>query len=178
MASSPEMNKLGDELYRHWERAMGSWWDQVLETPAFLGAMGQNLEAMANARGQYERAVDDTAERFHLPSRSDVVRVARVASMLEDRLLQQEDLILGLQDQLARLEREAVQARIEAAEARIELRDTLVALRGQIAAAASVAPTATAATATAASAVPSEGAAVETPAAPAPAGGRGRRGAR
>jgi hypothetical protein len=176
MASSPEMNKLGDELYRHWERAMGSWWDQVLETPAFLGAMGQNLEAMANARGQYERAVDDTAERFHLPSRSDVVRVARVASMLEVRLLQQED-------QLARLEREAVQARIEAAEARIELRDTLVALRGQIAAAASVAPTATAATATAAtataaSAVPSEGAAVETPAAPAPAGGRGRRGAR
>ena len=128
----PDMKQMGDEMYKHWERAMGSWWDQVLETPAFLGAMGQNLEGMAGARGQYEKAVDEAAERMHLPSRSDVVRIAKVASMLEERLLQQEDLVLGLNDQLARLEREAVQARIEAAEARIELRDTLSAIRADL----------------------------------------------
>ena len=127
--SAADAKHLGDELYKHWERAMGSWWDQVLETPAFLGAMGQNLEAAAAARGQYEKAVDETVERMHLPSRSDVVRVARVASLLEERLLQQEDLVLGLQDQLVRLEKEAVQARIEAAEARIELRETLAEIR-------------------------------------------------
>lgn len=144
----PDMKQMGDEMYKHWERAMGSWWDQVLETPAFLGAMGQNLEGMAGARGQYEKAVDEAAERMHLPSRSDVVRIAKVASMLEERLLQQEDLVLGLNDQLARLEREAVQARIEAAEARIELRDTLSAIRadlGRMSAPALAAPPAEAA---------------------------------
>ncbi len=142
--ATPDMKQMGDELYKHWERAMGSWWDQVLETPAFLGAMGQNLEAMAGARGHYEKAVDEAAERMHLPSRSDVVRVAKVASMLEERLLQQEDLVLGLKDQMVRLEREAVQARIEAAEARIELRETLADIRAQLGGLSAGAPVASA----------------------------------
>ncbi|GDX83914.1 hypothetical protein LBMAG42_57250 [Deltaproteobacteria bacterium] len=136
MATAPHMNpdlsKLGDELYKHWEGAMTSWWDQVLESPSFLGAMGQNLEGAARARGQYERSVDDTMEKMHLPTRSDVVRVAKIAAMLEERLLQQEDLVLELKDQLGRLERETIQARIEAAEARLELRDTLAALRSDL----------------------------------------------
>ncbi len=129
---NPDLGKLGDELYKHWEKAMTSWWDQVLESPSFLGAMGQNLEGSARARGQYERSVDDTMEKMHLPTRSDVVRVAKIAAMLEERLLQQEDLVLELKDQLGRLERETIQARIEAAEARLELRDTLAALRGEL----------------------------------------------
>lgn len=134
MAHGPDMNKVGDELYGHWERAMTSWWDQVLESPAFLGAMGKNVEGAAKARGQYERAVDDTMERMHLPTRGDVVRVARVATMLEEKLLQQEDLVLELRDRLAGMEREVVQARIEAAEARLELRESMAALRGDLAA--------------------------------------------
>lgn len=148
MATAPHMNpdlgKLGDELYKHWEGAMTTWWDQVLESPSFLGAMGQNLEGAARARGQYERSVDDTMEKMHLPTRSDVVRVAKIAAMLEERLLQQEDLVLELKDQLGRLEKETIQARIEAAEARLELRDTLAALRSEVRAqsAAPIAPAA------------------------------------
>ena len=129
---SPDLGKLGDELYHHWERAMGSWWDQVLDTPGVLGAMGQGLGATARARGQYERSVDDTMQKLHLPTRGDVVRVAKIAGMLEERLLQHEDLVLELKDQVARLERETVVARIEAAEARLELRETLAALRADI----------------------------------------------
>jgi len=132
---SPDLGKLGDELYQHWERAMSSWWDQVLESPSFLGSMGQNLEGAARARGQYERAVDDSMQKLHLPTRSDVVRVAKIAAQLEERILQQEDLVLDLKDQLARLEKEAVQARIEAAEARLELRETLGVLRDELVAA-------------------------------------------
>lgn len=130
--TNPDLGKLGDELYKHWEKAMSSWWDQVLESPQFLGSMGQNLEGMAKARGQYERSVDDTMERMHLPTRGDVVRVAKIAAMLEERLLQQEDLVLGLQDQIAKMEKETVQARIEAAEARLELRETLAVLKDEL----------------------------------------------
>lgn len=150
-AQNPDLGKLGDELYKHWEKAMGSWWDQVLESPQFLGSMAKNLEGASKARGQYERAVDDTMERMHLPTRNDVVRVAKIAAMLEERLLQQEDLVLDLQDRLAAMQKETVQARIEAAEARLELRETLAVLKDELvrlrtapAVAAAVAPAANA----------------------------------
>lgn len=153
---NPDLGKLGDELYTHWERAMGAWWDQVLESPGFLGAMGQGLEGAAKSRGQYERSVDDTMQKLHLPTRADVVRVAKIAGMLEERLLQQEDLVLDLKDQLVRLEREAISARIEAAEARLELRETLGVIRADLAArsVAGAAPSAAAPAAAPAAAAP------------------------
>lgn len=132
MAETPDFEKLSGELYRNWEKAMTSWWDQVLESPAFLGAMGQNLSAQAQARSTYEKSVDDTMEKLHLPTRKDLVRVARIATLLEDRLLGQEDQILDLKAKLVSLEREAVQARLEAAEARLELREALGGIRAEL----------------------------------------------
>ncbi len=131
--ANPDLGKLGDELYSHWERAMGGWWDQVLENPSVLDAMGKSLGGAAQARGKYEKGVDDTMAQMHLPTRGDVIRVAKIAAMLEERVLQQEDLVLGLKDQMGRLEKEAVHARIEAAEARLELRETVAALRAELA---------------------------------------------
>lgn len=137
----PDFDKLGDELYRHWESAMTQWWDHTLDSPAFLGALGKNLEGAARARGHYEKAVDASLERMHLPTRSDLVRVARVATLLEDRLVEQEDLVLELKDRLSRVEREVVEARIEAAEARLELREALDAIRALLAGATTPAAT-------------------------------------
>ncbi len=125
--------KLPDELYGIWERSMGQWWDQVLDSDAFLKTMGENLSATTKARAGYEKSVDETLTRMHLPTRSDVVRLAKIASMLEDRLLQQEDVLLGMKDRMAALEKEALAARIEAAEARLELRETLAELRATLA---------------------------------------------
>ncbi|MBM4369859.1 MAG: hypothetical protein FJ102_26855 [Deltaproteobacteria bacterium] len=139
-APQPDFQKLGDEMYKHWEKAMTQWWDTTLESPAFLGAMGKNLESAARARGQYEKAVDQSLEKMHLPTRGDLVRVARVAALLEERLLQQEDHVLELKDRLARMEKEVVEARIEAAEARLELRETLAAIRGELATARAPSP--------------------------------------
>ena len=119
----PDLSQLSGDLYRQWEKAMSTWWDQVVDSPAFLGGMSKQVGAMAEARGRYEEAVDETLERMHLPTRTDIVRLTRVATLLEERLLSQEDLILNLQDRLERLEREVVQARVEAAEARLEARE-------------------------------------------------------
>ncbi len=130
---NPELDKLSADLYRQWEKAMGGWWDTVLESPAFLGAMGQNLSAQTQARATWETTVDENLERMHLPTRKDLIRVARIASLLEDRLLAQEDMLLAMTDKLAAVERDAVQARIEAAEARLELRETLALVRADIA---------------------------------------------
>jgi len=112
---------------------MGAWWDQVLRSPAFLAAMSESLAARTQARATYERTMEGAMDRMHLPTRKDIGRVARVATLLEERLLAQEDLLLSVKDQLAAAQRDAVQARIDAAEARLELKQEIVSLRAQLA---------------------------------------------
>jgi hypothetical protein len=131
---TPDLDALNGEIYRHWEKAMTAWWDQVLESPAFLGGMGQGLAATSAARGAYERAVDDTMQKMHLPTRADLVRLARVCTLLEERLLAQEDVLLAMKDRMDALDRAALEARIEAAEARLELREKLEAIEKRLAA--------------------------------------------
>ncbi|MDP2311806.1 MAG: hypothetical protein Q8P41_02805 [Pseudomonadota bacterium] len=135
---TPGPSRFGEQLYQSWEKAMGAWWDQVLQSPAFLGAMSENLSARTQARATYERTMEGAMDRMHLPTRKDIVRVARVATLLEERLLAQEDLLLSLKDQLAAAQRESVQARIESMQARIELQDELRALRAELSAAPAV----------------------------------------
>lgn len=126
--------RLGNELYQQWEQAMTTWWDQVLESPQVLKATGENLSTMARARRQYEEGMDQGMHQLHLPTRGDLVRVTRVATLLEERLLQLEDRLLQVQDLLEGMERETLQARVEAAEARLELRERLAGLEERLAA--------------------------------------------
>lgn len=130
--TSPDLSKLSGELYRQWEKGMAQWWDQVLESPAFLSGMGQSLSGQAQARANYEQAVDQTLEQLHIPSRKDFIRLTRVATMLEDKLLSLEDKLLTMSDQLAAQERETLLARVESAEARIEAREQLAALQARL----------------------------------------------
>lgn len=145
--TSPDLSKLSGELYRQWEKGMAQWWDQVLESPAFLSGMGQSLSGQAQARANYEQAVDQTLEQLHIPSRKDFIRLTRVATMLEDKLLSLEDKLLTMSDQLAAQERETLLARVESAEARIEAREQLAALQARLDALEGKAPAATSAAA-------------------------------
>ena len=142
--TSPDLSKLSGELYRQWEKGMAQWWDQVLESPAFLSGMGQSLSGQAQARANYEQAVDQTLEQLHIPSRKDFIRLTRVATMLEDKLLSLEDKLLAVGDQLAAQERETLLARVESAEARIEAREQLAALQARLDVLEGRAPAATA----------------------------------
>jgi len=135
-----DFSQLSGEMYRAWEQSMTRWWDSVLDSPQFMGAVGRNLEAGARARGQYESAVDDALTKMHLPTRKDLVQVARICSLLEDRLLGMEDRLLTIGDRLASMEKEVVLARIEAAEARVEQREGLAALRARLEALEAPAP--------------------------------------
>lgn len=128
----PDFSKLGSEFYSAWEKNMTTWWDQVLDSPAFLDAMGKNAGSMARMRAGYEEAMDKALEQAHMPSRNDVVRVARICTLLEERLLQMEDLLLKAQDRADHLEKEVIQARIEAAEARLEMRERLARLEERL----------------------------------------------
>ncbi|MCB9796718.1 MAG: hypothetical protein H6741_28805 [Alphaproteobacteria bacterium] len=134
MTVQPDLSKLSGEMYRQWETAMAQWWDQVLESPAFLSAMGSNLAAQSQARARYEEAVDDSMAKLHLPSRQDLTRLTRIVTQLEDRLLAMEDRMLEMADQVATMEREALKARVEAAETRIEMRERLAELEAKLAA--------------------------------------------
>ena len=116
---------MGADVYRQWERTMSSWWDGVLETPAFLGAMGDGLKAPSRWNSATKDSVDATMAQMHLPSRSDVTRVARIASRLEDKVLALEDRLLTMEDAMKRVEKEVLAARIEAAEARVEVTEGL-----------------------------------------------------
>lgn len=135
MASTEtDFTKLSQQFYEQWEKGMTAWWDQVLESPAFLSAMGDNLTNTSRARGAYAKAVDEGLTKMHLPTRGDLVRVARIATLLEEKVLSVEDRLLEIQDQLGRIEKEAITARIDAAESRIELRERLAALEKRLAA--------------------------------------------
>lgn len=129
---SDEFSRMTGEAYRQWEKSMASWWDHVLESPAFLSQLGQNVEAQAKARKAWEEQVDRTMTDMHLPSRTDVVRLARVASLLEDRLLAMEDRLLAIQDSLGRIEKDALKARIDAAEALVTMHEKLAALERKL----------------------------------------------
>lgn len=120
------------KMYEQWEKSMGAWWDQVLESPSFLDAMGKGLEGQARAKGAWADAVDDGLSKMHLPTRGDLVRVARIATLLEEKVLAVEDTLLRVEDRLVALEKEVVQARIEAAEARIEARERLDAIQARL----------------------------------------------
>jgi hypothetical protein len=111
---------------------MGAWWDQVLQSPAFLHVMGENLVARTQARANYERAVDTAMDRMHLPTRRDIGRVARIATLLEERLLAQEDILLSLRDELQAAQADAVRARIDAAQARLDMQAELQQLREEL----------------------------------------------
>ncbi len=121
----PDFQKMSNDFYKQWEQSMTQWWDQVIDSPAFLDAMGKNAAGYAKARGSWQKSMDDMADKLHMPGKGDLVRLARICTMLEERLLRQEDHILLLQDRLETLEKEAIQARIEAAEARLEQRERL-----------------------------------------------------
>jgi hypothetical protein len=129
-----EWNRMSGAMYDQWEKGMTAWWDQVLENPQFLKAMGENLSARARGEKMYQQAVDEGLERAHLPSRTDLVRVARIATLLEEKVLRVEDAVLQMKDQLDRIEREALLARVEAAEARVALQERLAGLEGRLAA--------------------------------------------
>lgn len=129
----------GDQAYDIWEKHMGAWWDQVLESQPFLAAMNQGLTSQSKMRREYEGAVDKQLDKLHLPTKSDLVRMARVANLLEEKVLNLEDTLLKMGDLMSaqaaamqRLEKEAVQARIEATEARLELRERLGELQGRL----------------------------------------------
>jgi uncharacterized coiled-coil protein SlyX len=124
-----DYSQLSEEMYRVWERSMTDWWDQVLESNSLLKGLGENLSAQNTARAQYERSVDESLTRMHLPTRTDLTQLAKIAILLEERLLTQEDTLAELRDRMAQLEKETLQARIEAAEARIEARESRAALQ-------------------------------------------------
>lgn len=143
-----DLSRLTQQWYQQWERGMTTWWDQVLDSPAFLGAMGDNLSNQAKVRGAYADMVDEGLKNAQLPSRNDLVRVLRIATLLEEKILGVEDRLLSMQDSLGRIEKEALTARIEAVESRLELKERLAALEARLAslesteAAADVAPAA------------------------------------
>lgn len=132
MATTDRFTRLTGDLYRSWEKSMTQWWDQVLDNPAFLNQLGENLTAQSAARAHYEDHVDQTMATMHLPSRKDVVRLARIATLLEDRILAMEDRMLELSDRLERMERDALQARVDAAEALVAVSDKLDSIDGKL----------------------------------------------
>jgi len=120
-----DLKDMSTEMYRAWETSMTTWWDAILDDPQFIKGMGDNLSMQSRARKGYEDQVDKTMESMHLPSRKDVVRLARIASLLEDKVLGLEDTLLDQNDALGRVEKESLQARVDAAEALVTVQDRL-----------------------------------------------------
>jgi len=127
-----DLKDMSTEMYRAWETSMTKWWDAVLDDPQFIKGMGDNLSMQSRARKGYEDRVDQAMESMHLPSRKDVVRLARIASLLEDKVLAVEDTLLDQGDTLGRVERESLQARVDAAEALVTVQERLATIDAKL----------------------------------------------
>ena len=132
MPSTDRFSRMTGDIYRSWEKAMTRWWDQALDSPDFLSQLGDNLTMQSAARARYEEQVDQSMSAMHLPSRKDVVRLARIATLLEDKILTLEDRLLHLEDSLVRMERSALQARVDAAEALVAVSEKLDSIDGKL----------------------------------------------
>lgn len=130
--ATDDPSKLQGEWYRQWEQSMSRWWDAVLDDPAFVKGMGDSLAGHARLRGQWEERVDRSMEAMHLPSRKDLVRLAKIASLLEDRLVALEDRVLEQGDVLQRIEKEALEARVANAEVLLGLQERLAAIDAKL----------------------------------------------
>ncbi len=139
--ATDDFSKLTGEMYRQWEQSMARWWDTVLDDPNTVTGMGKNLASQARLRGQWEESVDKSMEAMHLPSRKDVVRLAKIAAMLEDRIVALEDTVLENRDQLDRIEKETLRARVDAAEALITVQEKLEAIEQKLDALLAAKPT-------------------------------------
>lgn len=124
---------MAGQAVRSWEEAMESWWTQAMASPAFRTAMSEHMVSGGQARGAYEEQVDRTLRQLHLPTREDIARMLRVASLLEDRLLAMEDRLLAMEDRLDGLERDVLKARLDAAEALLSTTERLEAMERRLA---------------------------------------------
>ena len=127
-------SRWSNELYQSWERGMTAWWDRVLDAPEVLDALQETLAGQVKSRGAARAAGQRWMERMNLPTRDDLTRLTRVATLLEERLLSMEDQLLAMRDHLAAVEKESVRARIEAAETRLALTERLIELETRLAA--------------------------------------------
>ncbi|HMV67937.1 MAG TPA: hypothetical protein PKA64_13905 [Myxococcota bacterium] len=118
--------------YESWERGMAGWWDRVLDAPEVLKTMNQTLAGQTEARRQMQQAGQRWMERMNLPTRSDLSRLLRIVTLVEERVLGMEDRLLDMSERLAQAEKEAIRARVEAAEARLELAEKLAAIEGRL----------------------------------------------
>lgn len=127
-----DLKDLSTEMYRQWETSMAKWWDGVLDDPTFIKGMGDNLAAQSRVRKGFEEQVDKSMEAMHLPSRKDVVRVARIASLLEDKVLALEDALLEQHDALQRIEKESLSSRVDQAESLLSVQDRLDTIEAKL----------------------------------------------
>jgi hypothetical protein len=94
-----------------WKRSMDRWlsaWSAFLEeittTPAFAAASGQTLNRVLDIqkplRDQTEEAMQRWLEAINMPSRADIVRLARQLNDVNARLDQLDDRLEDIQDRL------------------------------------------------------------------------------
>jgi hypothetical protein len=97
-----------------WKRSMDRWlnaWSGYLEemstTPAFAAASGQTLNRVLDMqkplRDQTEAAMQRWLEAINMPSRADIVRLARQLNEVNARLDELGDRVEELQDAVAAL---------------------------------------------------------------------------
>ena len=119
------LGALHSEWMRQWEESVSKWWDSALEDPAFSTSMSEALAGRACARSLQSQITSQALDQMHLPSRQDVLRVAKIASLLEDRLVALEDRLEETVARLDRMEKENLRARIEMTELLLRIEERL-----------------------------------------------------
>jgi hypothetical protein len=96
-SASPDLMAQWKQFVDQWIAAWSKALEQAMSTPSFAQALGKQLEGFLNAGGPAKKAVEQQAEAglaaLGMPSRTQVVALAR-------QLVQLEEKVDGLEDRL------------------------------------------------------------------------------
>ena len=77
-------------IYETWEKAANGWFD-VVESPAFLQAMGKTMEAQLGMKSGADRMVETWCEAWRIPTAKDMEALSSHVSDLEGRVASLEE---------------------------------------------------------------------------------------
>ena len=116
--------------------APSCWIGVAARAHALLGQAGGFVMFAHGLHSAVLRLVPGDWFAYYAPTQTlggkDVVRLARIASLLEDKVLAVEDTLLDQGDTLGRVERESLQARVDAAEALVTVQERLATIDAKL----------------------------------------------
>jgi recombinational DNA repair ATPase RecF len=92
--------RFGTQMMQSWEKAMDAWWSQSLARPEFMDQLTQAMQGHGDLREQYDKAMEQTLQHLHLPSREQQQAGREVMEGLTRQIIELAERVEGMRTEL------------------------------------------------------------------------------